>query len=232
MFKNASRVFDVGRERLKILAILTMTIDHIGVVIYPDQAILRVIGRISFPLFAYLAVLGMESTSNLRNYLMRLLIFALISQIPFFLAAGIGPFDTLNIFFTLFSGVLFLSLLKSPSTEANLVAAVPVLASVLLNFDYGAYGIASISCMYILRKNIKYGIVALLLLNGVFFFLLQTQIFSLLALPLILLHDTDFSLERKRLVSRKIYPRWRKYLFYVYYPLHLTVLYLVKIVIT
>ena len=231
MFKNASLVFDVGRERLKILALVTMTIDHIGVVIYPDQTILRIIGRISFPLFAYLAVLGIDSTSNLRNYLLRLLFFGLISQIPFFLAAGIGPFDTFNTLFTLFSGVLFLSFLKSPSIGANLVAVVSVLASVLLNFDYGIYGIASISCMYVLRRNIKYGVVALLLLNGVFFFLLQIQIFSLLTLPFILLHDISLSLGRKKSDIMKIYPRWRKYFFYAYYPLHLTVLFLIKIII-
>ncbi|MEJ2240562.1 MAG: TraX family protein [Candidatus Bathyarchaeota archaeon] len=80
--------FDWGREFLKWIAIITMTIDHIGAVLYPQLQILRIIGRISFPLFAYLLVLGMETTHNIRNYFIRLFTFAFISQIPFSLAVG------------------------------------------------------------------------------------------------------------------------------------------------
>ena len=91
--------YDYGRELLKWIAIITMTVDHIGAVLYPDYTFLRWIGRLSFPLFAYLLILGIRNTSDIKKYFIRPFIFALISQIPFFLAIDVGPFDHLNIFF-------------------------------------------------------------------------------------------------------------------------------------
>ncbi|MDH5691126.1 MAG: conjugal transfer protein TraX, partial [Candidatus Bathyarchaeota archaeon] len=60
--------FDFGRELLKWIAIITMTVDHVGAILYPEFTVLRFIGRLSFPLFAYLLILGMENTRNIRNY--------------------------------------------------------------------------------------------------------------------------------------------------------------------
>ena len=100
--------FDYGREMLKWLAIITMTVDHVGAVLYQDFTVLRWIGRLAFPLFAYLLILGMENTRNVRKYFVRLFVFALVSQVPFFLAIDYAPFEFLNIFFTLTSGLLFI----------------------------------------------------------------------------------------------------------------------------
>ena len=110
--------YDYGRELLKWIAIITMTVDHVGAVIYPDYTFLRWIGRLSFPLFAYLLVLGIRNTSNIKKYFIRLFIFALISQIPFFLAIEVGPFDHLNIFFTLSSGLIFVYYFRKGSIIA------------------------------------------------------------------------------------------------------------------
>ena len=93
--------FDFGRELLKWIAIITMTVDHIGAVLYPELDVLRYVGRLSFPLFAYLLVMGIENTRNVRNYFTRLFVFAIISQVPFFLAIDYEPFQLLNIFFPL-----------------------------------------------------------------------------------------------------------------------------------
>ena len=84
---------------LKIIAILTMTIDHVGFFFFPDIEVLRIIGRLSFPLFAWLIANGAYHTKNMHAYLVRLFIFALISQVPFSLAFRlISPLDTgLNI---------------------------------------------------------------------------------------------------------------------------------------
>jgi len=109
---TVQRGYDLGRESLKWLAILTMTIDHVGVALYPEHIVLRYIGRLSFPLIAYLLILGLESTRNVKNYFTRLLLFALISQVPFYLARGVLPWEQLNIFFTLSLGVLFIYLFE------------------------------------------------------------------------------------------------------------------------
>lgn len=90
--------FDVGREVLKWIAIATMTVDHVGAVLYPTYEVLRLIGRLSFPLFCYLTALGVETTRNVKNYFIRLFVFAFVSQIPFHLALGLGMFEYLPIF--------------------------------------------------------------------------------------------------------------------------------------
>jgi len=104
--------YDRGREMLKWIALITMTIDHIGAVSYPENSVLRMIGRLSFPLFSYLLVLGLESTRNVKRYFARLLIFAFASQVPFYLAFGREPFESLNVFFTLSSGLFFIYFFK------------------------------------------------------------------------------------------------------------------------
>jgi len=221
------QVFDYGRELLKWIAIITMTIDHIGAVLYPELAVLRWIGRLAFPLFAYLLMIGLESTRNVRKYFVRLFAFALISQIPFFLAIGKSPFEMFNIFFTLSLGLMFVQFFR----KGQAVAFVPLMISVILPIDYGVYGIAVIGCMYFLIENPKLGVILLVLLNMLFLFPPSSQILSLAAIPLILLHKNGF-LAIKKINNDEEFriPLWRKYFFYVYYPLHLALLYTIKMV--
>ena len=204
-----------------------MTIDHIGAVLYEEYIILRIIGRLSFPLFCYLLVLGMENTRNWKNYFTRLFIFALISQIPYFLVFDFQPFEQLNIFFTLSFGVLFLHF----HDKNMILTLLPIVASVILNVDYSLYGIALIGCLFVLRKDIKCGVFAAVLLN-IFFYIpnlaLYTQMFSLLAIPIILLHHNGFLKIGRRVEWTTFYSSLRKYAFYAYYPLHLALFFLIK----
>jgi len=217
--------FDSGRELLKWIAIVTMTADHIGAVLYPGFTVFRSIGRISFPLFAYLLILGMNNTRNIQSYFARLFIFALISQVPFFLAIDQGPFDSVNIFFTLSFGLLFIYFFKKGSA----FVFVPIVASFILPFDYGIYGIAMIGCMYILNENTKFGIASLVLLNALFLVPWNTQILSIAAIPIIVLHKNGSLKIARESIENFTIPLWRKYFFYVYYPLHLALLYIIKL---
>jgi hypothetical protein len=217
--------FDSGRELLKWIAIITMTVDHVGAILYPELEILRFIGRLSFPLFAYLLMLGMETTRNIRNYFSRLFVFALISQVPFFLALDYGPFNSLNIFFTLSAGLLLIHFFK----KGSVFVIVSLLASLLLPVDYGIYGIAVIGSMYILKENTKLGVVSLVLLNTLFLLPWNSQFLSIAAIPLILLHKNGSISTTKENAEHYTIPIWRKYFFYTYYPLHLTLLYIIKL---
>jgi hypothetical protein len=185
--------FDSGRELLKWIAIITMTVDHVGVMLYPEFEVLRFIGRLSFPLFAYLLMLGMETTRN--------------------------------IFFTLSAGLLFIYFFK----KTSVFAIVPLLASLVLPFDYGVYGIAVIGCMYILKENTKFGVFSLVLLNALFLVPWNTQFFSIAAIPFIVLHKNGSLTTTKETYEEYTIPAWRKYFFYIYYPLHLTLLYIIKL---
>lgn len=204
-----------------------MTIDHTGAILYEEYIILRIIGRLSFPIFCYLLVLGVESTRNWKNYFTRLFIFAIISQIPYFLVFGFKPFEQLNIFFTLSFGVLFLYFYN----KNILLALLSVVASVILNVDYSLYGIAMMGCIFVLKKDVKKGVVALILLNILFYIhniAQYTQMFSLFAIPIILLHQNG-PLKIERMVNwTTFYSSLRKYAFYAYYPLHLALFFLVK----
>jgi hypothetical protein len=219
------QVFDYGREMLKWIAIITMAIDHIGAVLYPEYEVLRWIGRLAFPLFAYILVLGMESTRNISKYFVRLFAFALISQVPFFLAIDKGPFDMLNVFFTLAFGLMFIYYIK----RGSVIAFIPLVISFVVPFDYGVYGLAVIGCMYIITVKKKLGVVALVLLNTLFLFPFNIQILSLAAVPLVLLHQNgSLDISRETIKEYGI-PLWRKYFFYAFYPVHLALLYIIKL---
>ena len=108
---------------LKLIALVTMFIDHIGAVFFPQLNILRAIGRISFPLYVFLAAEGCRYTHDRTRYALRLGLFALISEIPYDLALypdyfrqdGLGPnfFLHNNVFYTLFLGVAAIQIFES-----------------------------------------------------------------------------------------------------------------------
>jgi hypothetical protein len=222
------RTFDVGREILKIVAIITMTVDHVGAILHPDLLFLRVIGRIAFPLFAYLVTLGIESTKKPRRYLITLFSFAIVSQIPYFLAFELQPFEQLNILFPLLlSAITLYSFNKKQTPAFFVILFLAVLFSFILNMEGSFYTIFNVLCLKLLRSKPEFGIVALVALN--LSVTPTTQIFSLLALPLILLHVQNH-LRKEILISENSFLYMlRKYAFYIYYPLHLTLLFLVNL---
>lgn len=164
---------------LKIFALITMLIDHIGAIFFPDQLIWRTIGRIAFPIFSWQLVEGFVHTSSRSKYAVRLFIFGCVSQAPYmFLNPNltINPLH-INIIFQLFSGVLLLlaverarsslgsTLEKSPLSiilsffwiAASLTL---IIAPDLLNawkpeflFSYGTYGQLMFLVFYLFRKN-------------------------------------------------------------------------------
>jgi len=86
-----------------------MLSDHVGRFVFPEIAIFRVFGGLAFPLFAYQLIIGYFKTSNILNYVKRLLIFALISQGPYMLFFGMK----LNIFFTLIFGIMSIVIIEN-----------------------------------------------------------------------------------------------------------------------
>ena len=96
--------------QLKCIAIITMLIDHIGAVLFPENLVLRYIGRISFPIFCFLLAEGFYHTKNVKKYMMRLAVFAVLSEIPYDLAFRNTyiEFTRQNVFFTLLIGVVMM----------------------------------------------------------------------------------------------------------------------------
>ncbi|MCD8109508.1 MAG: conjugal transfer protein TraX [Clostridiales bacterium] len=220
---------------LKLAAVVTMLIDHVGVTLFPDQVIFRCIGRIALPVFVFLMVEGFYHTRSVRKYELRLLLFAAVSEVPFDLAFFNAPvdFQLQNVFFTLCLGLLMLELLKKAEGKVwlnILIVAVFVVAAVLLKTDYDGAGILLVFWFYKFRGQhfVKYaGLAAIsLLLVG------PIECWSLLAAIPLLLYNGKRGFPRDGDSSGDPLPGVRaevlKYLFYVFYPAHLMILYLIQ----
>jgi len=217
----------MSRSQLKILAIITMLIDHIGAIFFPHIALLRMIGRISFPLFCYFISEGLIYTSNVKGYLERLFVFALISEVPYDLAfhGTIYYPGKQNVFFTLCLGLIAISFLHTYLTEkpiaAIVLAGVSVLFAELLHTDYGWFGVVLIIIFYCFKNYRTKGIITFALFNTGFSLLTGSlQLYAIASgIPLLLYNGKKGKMNGK-------------YLFYAFYPVHLLLLYFVyKVVI-
>ena len=235
---------------LKLIAIVSMTIDHLGAVVFPQYRIMRIIGRLAFPLFAYCIAVGCVCTRNIGKYALRVLLLALLVQ-PLYVTAmnhqARMAFDWAHNFFridlilqhyyltdhhaihfTLFMGILLIWALR----DKKYIAALIVFAACwyLQNWlDYGIYGIYLMLIFWALIDRPVSAIVCaaaymtwyslptlrmqLWRFNNV---QVYVQIYALMALPLILIP-----------MNTRI--RVNKWVFYLFYPAHLGVIYLINI---
>lgn len=194
---------------LKYFAVLFMVIDHINKILFNNEYyILTLIGRLAYPIFAYLAVYAyMFYTSDKLFYILRLLVFALLSQ-PFHMYGfDMGMFP-LNILFSISLGLIALY-----SFERGYYYLLPIVSALSLWCDYSIFTIVLFFALYrfINEKsnvNILFFIVSLLILNGFEYMFYIPFFFLLLAY-----------FEKK---SLKI--TLNKYAFYIFYPFHFLIL--------
>jgi hypothetical protein len=139
--------------QIKLIAVATMLIDHIGLFFFPETNWLRLIGRLAFPLFAWSIANGARHTHDIKKYLKRLFIFALIAQIPFIFANRLldPNFRELNVLFTLFLGLLLIAVIQNSKNHMVSVIAVFIglISAHLLNVDFGLVGVLSILAFYL-----------------------------------------------------------------------------------
>lgn len=215
MEKARVRSFGINGFTLKWIAIITMVTDHAGLLFFPDNPWPRCVGRLAFPIFCFLLVEGFYHTGNVKKYGVRLLIFALVSEVPFDLVAGKSPLypGGQNIFFTLLFGLIMMFLMEREAVywKRMLTAVLIAFAAEILHLDYGATGIVMILCFYYLRDSFltKAVFVAVLnILNG------WMQAFGAISLVPIYLYNGQRGPSMK-------------YFFYAFYPLHLLILYII-----
>ena len=218
-------------SNLKILACITMLIDHIGAVFYPEVFLLRMIGRIAFPIFAFLLVEGFIHTHNVKKYLTRLGLFAFISEVPFDLAFHNQwlYLNSQNVFFTLFLGLTLLIVYeKIQSIPFYVFLAVfgACLFATLIQADYYFFGILMIYCFYKYRNNIVKKLVFLSIIQ-IFMVSISTEFFTVISLFRVLQIFAIFSLLPIYLYNMKKGFQL-KYLFYAFYPIHLFILFWIQ----
>ena len=211
---------------LKIIAVITMLFDHAGYIIFNQFSFMNYIGRLSFPIFAFLITEGYKYTKNLRKYFARLLIFAIISQIPYMLY--INTFSnsfSLNILFTLALGLLGITLYDKIEYKPLGILLVTLLSLIaqFLHFDYGWFGIATIFIFYIFKEkkllmNLFFCIVVFI--NYFYIYLITSRIEYLFIILFCSLSLIPINLYNEKKGKDM------KYFLYVFYPLHLIVFYL------
>ena len=233
---------------LKLIACISMLIDHVGAVLYGAGVIrnltlyyfMRIAGRIAFPFYVFMLVEGAFHTKSRLKYLIRLFVFALISEIPFDMAFNMSvlEFGSQNVFFTLALGLaaiipVFFAV-ESTGKKRLALAAVSVLsvaacsaAAMFLKTDYGFGGVLTVAVIAVLTIPAKYVSVSKpikRLINS------AAYVIGVIALALIL----DNSIEYFALAGLVFIAAYNgkkgysggllKYAFYAYYPLHLGIL--------
>lgn len=230
-------------NQLKLIAVITMLLDHIGhlwvgggMLGYSASAaatdmfwmnvyvILRMIGRVAFPIYAFLLVEGFLHTRDWKRYAMRLGVFAVISEVPFDLFSSGSPVDwsSQNVFFTLLLGLLMLQVLEVVRSRFAGWSGTLLQLAVIVTFcevawaartDYYYIGIILIALCGALRQNMR----KLCLLGFAWMALQGLLFFPGYAAAFLILYR--YNGQRGAAGG--------KYFFYLFYPVHLLLLYLI-----
>lgn len=220
-------------NQLKIIAMVTMLIDHVGVALLPQFVILRVIGRLSFPIFAYMIAEGCRYTKNRVRYFGTLAGFAIVCQTANYIATG-SLYQCILITFSISVALIFsIDRYLKKQTYASLILAlilgiaaifVTVCLPVLLKkygfeVDYGVFGMLLPVAVYFAKGKVQKLVSCAILLSALAMMLGARQWLGLLSLPLLFLYNG----KRGKLNL--------KYMFYIFYPSHLAVIYLIQMIL-
>ena len=214
---------------LHIWAMLLMLCDHLQLTLLPDLPILRCVGRLAFPLFAFMAVEGYLHTRSLKKYLLRLLMLAVISEVPFDLLVSGSVFDPMhqNVIWTIILGLCCIRAFENISADLKkILSAVVIIASlaaaIIARVDYSSAGVLTLLAFYAFRGNtvrcrlmqlLSLAFINLVLLGGIQF-AFPYQALAVLSLPIIWLYDG----------SQGPHNGFIKAANYLFYPAHMLIL--------
>ena len=214
---------------LKLLAMVSMVFDHVGDMFFPEQTWMRMIGRLAMPIFSFCIAEGYAHTRDKNKYMLRMGLFAIVSELPFDLAFSRGlDWGHQNIMLSFLISILALRSFDWLLGEANPetgkfkagraalgVLAVLVMAglALLLKADYTLFAVIAVFLFYVLRHRhpvlrsaVGVGFLALTRTVGYY------SATGLSLIPLLLYNGKK--------------GRGLKWLFYAFYPGHLLLLYL------
>ncbi|MBQ8823497.1 MAG: conjugal transfer protein TraX [Lachnospiraceae bacterium] len=226
---------------LKLVAMSTMLIDHVAAVLltrmylagwvgaefYNVIFVLRLIGRVAFPIYCFLLVEGFLRTGNFKKYLLRMVLFAFVSEIPFdlSLSSEVIYLEHQNVMFTMTIGLLAMYGMKMVAEKKLLggkylvvqllIAVVAAGVATLLKTDYSWGGVLCICAMYLFKaSNARRA-----LLGNAFLIIISTlEVAGLFSVPLIGGYNGERGLKMK-------------YFFYAFYPVHLLLLYILCVLL-
>lgn len=217
--------------KLKVIAAVTMLIDHIGSIFYLGDTY-RIVGRISFPIFAFLLTEGYKNTRSKKNYFLRVFLFGVVMQSIVILLSTFDIINTqipLNIFLTLSTGIMMLMMIEYEESLWYKICIIFIflIISDYVNLQYSWYGLLIIYLFYRINTRSIKMVVGFVLINIILllyfnmlgrYYIANIQMYSLLALPFIILYNGKRGLKVK-------------YFFYFFYPIHLVILYGIYMII-
>lgn len=236
---------DLSAAALHILAMAFMLMDHLWATLLPAQEWLTCVGRIAFPIFAFMAVEGYFHTHNLKKYLLRMLIFAVISEVPFDLMYGGTWFYPVhqNVIWTLMMGLAGIHLMETVRKKKStfvyiLVSAIVVILGGLLGtlsmVDYYGIGVLTVFIFYFFRGRKWWCLLGQMLA----LYWVNVELLGGLMYP-IRLFGMEFELCQQGLALLALLPIWLyrgrqgyhskpfQYFCYAFYPIHMLVIVLV-----
>ena len=244
MLKNR---YETTSMSLHIMAMVFMLCDHLWGTVIPGRDWLTCIGRLTYPIFAFLLVEGYFHTSNLKKYLLRLLVFALLSEIPFNLAMGSTWFYPIhqNVLWTFLISLLMIHMNERAKASGKLwrrIVTIPLslalggLLGLVTFVDYHHAGVFMVLAFYFFRGRNWWNY----LLQFLAMYYINIEILSGFSYQFQLLGNTIF-FPRQGLALLALIPIWLyrgkqgphnkllQYMYYAFYPAHLLILGLIKI---
>lgn len=234
----------INADLLRLIAVVCMVFDHLWGTIIPDNNWMNYFGRVAFPIFAFQIAEGFLHTGNLKKYFFRLIGFAILSEIPFNLICSGEVFypDYQNVLFTFSLGIGALwaveKIKKSPTPKtisaSGILLIFMLVIACFLKVDYGVSGVLTVVVFYIF-KDVPWGwilqLISLVFLNAFVFpgrpvlmkfcgeiISFPVQLFAVFSLVPIWLYNG----------KKGDYGKAFQYGFYLFYPLHLLVLFVLK----
>lgn len=229
---------------IKILACLFMLCDHVGALLLPKVLVLRAIGRLAYPLFAYMFAEGCYYTKNKWKHAIILGLFAIVIQIVYFVFDNSFDLSIMAIFFISLGLIRLFDLLYNNIQKKNtaLIVVYGIIFAVafgivlyvtrfispkvthVFEVNYGFYGIITPVVIYILKRifNEKYimmfGLAAMITLK-IIFWMTPYSALSYLALIILFFYNGERG-------------KWKlKYFFYIFYPAHMVLIYLIYLLV-
>jgi hypothetical protein len=243
IFKEKSN--GLTSNTIKIIAIIAMTIDHItwrlfpGFQIAPLPLFLHLIGRLKSPIMMFFIVEGYYHTKNIKKYVFRMFLFAVISHIPFAIFVGTniiplkdGFFEQTSVIWGFLMGLISLAVYKSTNAVLRpwlkaLIICLCIILAVPANWSVPTvFAILFMGINYGNFKKQMFWLILSILIYSIVYIILFDEIYGILQMGIILAIPVLACYKGER-------GSWKgmKWLFYVYYPLHLLLLGLIRIFI-
>ena len=237
--------FDISAAALHIIAMAFMLMDHLWATLLPAQEWLTCVGRLAFPIFAFMIVEGYFYTGNFKKYALRLLLFAVLSEVPFDLMYGGTWFYPVhqNVIWTLLAGLLGIRLMEAVREKHKtwvylLVSAAVVITGAVLGtvcmLDYYGAGVLTVFVFYFFRERKWWCLIGQI--SALYW--VNVELLSGLLYP-VRLFGMEFEICQQGLALLALIPIWLyrgrqgyhsrpfQYACYAFYPVHMLIIVMV-----